>query len=578
MSNKSVRMPTPAQRKKMPLSMETMNQMVALYNAGQWQQLEETAREATVRHPEHVFGWKALGKALLLSGRTQEALAPLERATKIASNDPDSFIDLGTALQNLGRFADAEKCYRQVVKLNPTSAVMRDTLGVLLSSMGRFAEAEQEIRRALALDPRFLQAHINLGYVSDNQAHWAEAEKCYRNVLAFDPEFYEAHRRLGDLLAKLPGRGLDAIPYLEKAIALNPRDANSMIGLANVLMAEKRTEESNAMYRRAMQIEPLITWPARQPTPEFRLLLLDTPGAGSTPMKYLAGRSSYECNFVPVLPDANYDLDLLHAKADVVFNMIADADNGAEILPYALELADKIDRPIVNHPRKIMATDREMIANKISGIPLARVPKTIRVAAETVAGGEWRKHLDEFSMPMLIRCAGMHGGDDFEKVDSVEGIDAFVFGHPDSTFYLGEYIDYQSADGYFRKYRVICLDGEVLPYHLAIHNHWMVHHFRTDMANQEWMRKEEEAFLKNMDDVFDARHQESLRAIGKATGLDYCGIDCSLDREGNIVVFETNATMLVHDEKEATFAYKNPYIAKIKVAFDAMLARMAAQK
>jgi hypothetical protein len=106
----------------------------------------------------------------------------------------------------------------------------------------------------------------------------------------------------------------------------------------------------------------------------------------------------------------------------------------------------------------------------------------------------------------------------------------------------------------------------------------MVHHFRTDMANQAWMRQEEEAFLKNPHGVFNAAHFEAFQQIGKAMDLDYCGIDCSLDQHGNIVIFESNATMLVHDEKSEPFLYKNPYIAKIKEAFDAMLKQMAMQK
>jgi hypothetical protein len=181
-------------------------------------------------------------------------------------------------------------------------------------------------------------------------------------------------------------------------------------------------------------------------------------------------------------------------------------------------------------------------------------------------------------MPLLIRYAGTHGGDDFEKIVDADAIGPFVSRHPNANFCLSEFVDYHLADGYVRKYRVICIDDEILPYHLAIHDDWMVHHFRTDMANQEWMRKEEEAFLKDMNVVFDQARQAALREVGAATGLDYCGIDCSLDQEGNIVVFEANATMLVHDEKSATFTYKNPYIAKIKVAFDAMLARMATRE
>jgi len=148
-----------------------------------------------------------------------------------------------------------------------------------------------------------------------------------------------------------------------------------------------------------------------------------------------------------------------------------------------------------------------------------------------------------------------------------------VAGSPDSHYYLIEYIDYRSTDGFFRKYRVIFVDGMLFPYHLAIHDDWKVHHFRTDMAKQAWMRQEEERFLENIDDVFRPDQMDALRAMAAATGLDYGGIDCGIDRGGGLVVFEANAAMLVHDEKSDVFAYKNPFIRKIKDAFDAMLSR-----
>ena len=90
------------------------------------------------------------------------------------------------------------------------------------------------------------------------------------------------------------------------------------------------------------------------------------------------------------------------------------------------------------------------------------------------------------------------------------------------------------------------------------------------------MRAEEEAFLNEPGRVFDPPRLEAPAAVAAATGLDYCGIDCGLDLEGRIVVFEANASMLVHDEKSAIFAYKNPHIARIKDAFQAQLARLAA--
>jgi hypothetical protein len=130
-------------------------------------------------------------------------------------------------------------------------------------------------------------------------------------------------------------------------------------------------------------------------------------------------------------------------------------------------------------------------------------------------------------------------------------------------------------DGLFRKYRFICINGELLPYHLAIHEDWKVHHFHTDMAEHEWMRLEEESFLKFPHLVFDRHHPAVLRLVAASTELDYCGIDCALDVQGNCVVFETNAAMLVHDEKDKIFVYKNPYIARIKTAFEEKLRIMA---
>jgi hypothetical protein len=94
------------------------------------------------------------------------------------------------------------------------------------------------------------------------------------------------------------------------------------------------------------------------------------------------------------------------------------------------------------------------------------------------------------------------------------------------------------------------------------------------MANQPWMQQEEEAFLNNPRAVFDPAHDQALQTIQGRIGLEYCGIDCALDVYGNLVVFEVNASMLVHGRNEA-FPYKMPAVERIKLAFDAMLRKFA---
>ncbi len=589
------------------LPAETATELVTLYTAGKWAQLVVAAHRVTARYPRHILGWQAAGKALLQLGKVPEAIDVLSRVVKLAPRDADGYNDLGNALHEVGRTNEAIENYRRAIALNPGSAEAHSNLGRILCGLGKYEEsvaccrraiaidpaspiphnnlgnvlrelgcandAEACYRQALALAPRYLEALINLGSILGELGRWAEAKASHRLAIQIHPNAGIAHAVLGRMLSRLGEEDEEATRCLERAIVLKADDANTYIELGNILMRKHEVDAALTAFRQAQKVQPLITWRANKETADFAALFLDTPMAGSTPVNYLAGRAPYDRHFHCVIPDTPVDVDLLRSKADVVFNMVCNADDGKDILGYALDLVERLDRPTINHPRLIMSTDRETIAHRLAGIPGCVVPRTTRVAGRVLAEAASEKEFYGWSLPVLVRIAGTHGGDDFGKFDNWDDVAAFVFKNPDINYYVIEYIEYRSRDEFYRKYRVIFVDSEILPYHLAIHDDWKVHHFRTDMAENAWMRQEEELFLSDMDSVFNAANRDALRAIGRATGLDYGGVDCGLDREGRIVVFEANASMLVHDEKASDFAYKNRYIAKIKVAFDAMVAR-----
>lgn len=587
----------------LPVAVAT--ELVALYSAGKWAQLVSAADRVTERYPRHLLGWQASGKAFFQMGKMPEAIDKLSRVVRLAPDEADGYNDLGNALHAVGRTDEAVASYRRAVELSPNSPEAHSNLGRILCGLGRFEaaaecgqraidldpasfiahnnlgntlrelarldEAEACYRRSLALKPDYIEAIINLGSVLGDLGRWAEAKAAYRLAVQISPHSGVALNSLGRLLSRLTEDDDEAERCLQQAIALNTCDNNTYVELGNILMRKHQTDAALASFRRAQELQPLITWRANQEKADFSAVFLDTPLAGSTPVTYLAGRASYDRHFHCVIPDTQVDLDLLRGKADVVFNMICNADDGRDILPQALELVERLGRPVINHPKLIMGTDRETIARRFAGIPGCVIPRTIRVAGPVLTEAAMNKQFAGFSLPLLVRVAGTHGGDDFDKVDDWEDIVDFVAENPEAAYYIIEYVNYRSDDGFFRKYRVIFIDDKIFPYHLAIHDDWKVHHFRTDMANQEWMRKEEERYLQDMGSVFNPAHQDALRAMAKATELDYGGIDCGLDRDGRIVVFEANASMLVHDEKTADFAYKNPYIARIKQAFDTMV-------
>ena len=67
---------------------------------------------------------------------------------------------------------------------------------------------------------------------------------------------------------------------------------------------------------------------------------------------------------------------------------------------------------------------------------------------------------------------------------------------------------------------------------------------------------------------------ESLRRIRDLLGLDYGGIDFCLDPQGNVVVFEANATMIIlpplADER---WSYRIAPVERVQRAVREMLSR-----
>ncbi len=585
------------------------NELIELFNNGNWEQLTAKAQAITTSYPKNLLGWKALGKALVMQGKLSDAITPLSQALKLSPLDADVHNDLGHILFNLQRNEESEASYRHALKHNPKFAEAHSNLAILLVNQGRLAEAESHYKKSLTINPNSAKTHNNLGSLHRDIGRLNAAAACFQQALSLDPQYFEAWfnlaltqqsleqldqaqasclqalsinpnsdkvlTTLGALLNGVGGKDDVATYCLQRALEINPNNADTYIAFGNLLMHADKITDAKQMFHKAKALQPLITWPGKKSPADFTVLLLDTPLAGCTPIDYLLSNAAYKSQFYCVLPNDSQENDFPPATANVVFNMISDADNGKELLPLAMHIVDQLGLPIVNHPRLIMHTNRENIAQLIADIPRCKAPLTRLLTGTILLEAEQNSSLAGLTMPLLVRLAGCHGGDDCVKAQDFESISIFVSKRPELDYYVSEYIDYQSNDGFYRKYRLIYVNGELLPYHLAIHTDWLVHYFRTDMANNVWMREEEEAFLKNFDLVFDQAHQAALKALAVATGLDYLGIDCSFDHNGDVLVFEANATMRVHYENNELFAYKNPYISKIKEAFDSMLASLA---
>ncbi len=123
-----------------------------------------------------------------------------------------------------------------------------------------------------------------------------------------------------------------------------------------------------------------------------------------------------------------------------------------------------------------------------------------------------------------------------EAIDKLPGDDVLVI----------QFLDTRGPDGLVRKYRVMMVDGNLYPLHLAISRHWLVHYFRADNDASPRHQAEEADFLEHPWEVLGPTATPALRRVAQVLALDYGGIDFTLDSEGRLVVFEANAAMALY--------------------------------
>jgi tetratricopeptide (TPR) repeat protein len=524
------------------------------------------------------------GQQLYREGRIAEAiaifqhgLAEAEKAgTESAETMSDLYAKLGTVAAASGNFQLASVNYQAALKIAPHLTNCWCSFGDLHLRCGQHQAAIELYLQALRLNPRHWAARANMVQALMAAKQYLVAKAILDELKDERPQDARIRHLLGKVLFEL-NEIEPAIASFQEAVALNPQDAESINWIGALRQTTGDDAAAQAAYAEAARIEPLIRRPAAKQPAEFRVLALYAPFGGNTPTEYLFQDAFFDADTLSLFAGRDYDTAALGQNIQLVINLVSDADQAMEVLPLAADLVDRFGLPTVNHPRKVQQTTRDAVAGLLAGLPGCRVPQALRLKAGADHSEAALKASLPFTSACLARPVGTHGGDDFEKVEDVAALSAFLSQRKDHDHYLIEYIDYLSSDDYFRKYRFIFIDDQILPYHLCIGRDWKLHHINTDMAHHGWMQQEEAAFLSDPAAAFGPAQIQALHAIRARMGLEYCGIDCGLDRAGNVVVFEVNASMLVHARNEG-FLYKTPAVERIKSAYDAMLRRLASPR
>ena len=137
--------------------------------------------------------------------------------------------NLGNALKEQGHIAEAIRCYRQALRIQPNVALAYANLGAALCEQGKLEEALACCRRALELEPNTAAVHCNLGYVLKEQNGWSRPKRPFGVPSALRPNFPLVYSNLGKVL-QAGGKLSDAADCYEKMRQLAP--ATVAMGIA----------------------------------------------------------------------------------------------------------------------------------------------------------------------------------------------------------------------------------------------------------------------------------------------------------------------------------------------------------
>jgi Flp pilus assembly protein TadD len=132
-------------------------------------------------------------------------------------NDVNLLYNLGMALSDVGRLAEAEEHLQHVVELAPNHVNARVALGVALQRQGRTARALEVLHAAVEHAPDNLWAQRNLGACLLSAGQFHEAERCLREATLIDAGDQQSWYGLAQALERL-GKTADADAAYRKTI------------------------------------------------------------------------------------------------------------------------------------------------------------------------------------------------------------------------------------------------------------------------------------------------------------------------------------------------------------------------
>ncbi|WP_320043999.1 tetratricopeptide repeat protein [uncultured Desulfobacter sp.] len=174
---------------------------------------------------------------------------------KEARNDVEQIFQKSYISHKAGRFAEAEKGYRQILKIKPEWGQAMSALGILYLDQNRTDKAIPLFERAAGLSPPDLSACYQLGRLKQMENDHQGAIPIYQLMLEQQPEAGLVWNNLG-VAYRETGQADDAMESFRAAIRFAADMAEAWNNLGVALDEQGQVEPALNAYQKAIKIQP----------------------------------------------------------------------------------------------------------------------------------------------------------------------------------------------------------------------------------------------------------------------------------------------------------------------------------
>jgi len=258
------------------------NQAIAIVydRQGRLQDAEASFQKAAWLDPESLLIRDSYANFLFRQSRFEDAAAHWRAVIRVAPDHFSALVNLGTALSETGKMAEAITMYTRAIEIRPTYMAYSN-LGTAYGRAERYPEAVEALKKALEINDSDWLAWGNLAYAyswmsgADSQARetFERAIQLAEAAKKQDPRDSYAHSDLALYYAKT-GHPEAALQSLQTAIALSPDSGEILAAAAEVYELIGQRDKAIEQVKKSIE----LGYPRQrfQRNPELTELLADT--------------------------------------------------------------------------------------------------------------------------------------------------------------------------------------------------------------------------------------------------------------------------------------------------------------